>query len=414
MIVSIFGHIDKDNKGNLALLTTRVEMLNKFFSNVKFIVFYRDSTDSIPESASLYKVEGIGIISPFKIIKSIKTFYSAFLAFLWFLFYKVLKKDFKHIFSINKTLKAIYSSDIIITTGGDVFSNDYGFFSFMIEFYNLLIALVLEKPTCIFAESIGPFKWYSVFLAKFVLNRVSLITTRDEISFNYIREIGVNKPPVYLTADTAFFLDKKEVNNPALNEFLKRENLIGFSISNAISTWTGGDYDDYVNLMVRLIDKIIETYDANVILVAHVTVAGINDDRIINRKVFNRLKNSDRVFNLEEDYNSEELKYVISNCDLFVGARMHANIAALSSCVPAIAISYSIKTPGLMRLCGLEDYYIEFKDLSEESFLGKIHEAWENREEITEHLRRTIPEIKRRAMKNGELVKELCDSLGLT
>ncbi|WP_370637042.1 polysaccharide pyruvyl transferase family protein [Methanothermobacter sp. K4] len=144
------------------------------------------------------------------------------------------------------------------------------------------------------------------------------------------------------------------------------------------------------------------------------TIEGINDDRVINRKVFDKVKNKEKVFNLEADYNSEELKYVISNCDLFLGARMHANIAALSSCVPAIAISYSIKTPGLMKLCGLENYYIDFKDLSEEALMEKISDAWENRKEITEHLKRRIPEIKKRAMRNGELVKELCDSLGLT
>jgi Uncharacterized conserved protein len=176
----------------------------------------------------------------------------------------------------------------------------------------------------------------------------------------------------------------------------------------------GGDYDDYAKLMVNIIDKLIEDYDANVLLVAHVTVQGLNDDRIINEKVFEMVKNRDHVFNLKEDYNAEELKYVISRCDLFVGARMHANIAALSSCVPAVAISYSIKTPGLMKLCGIEDYYIEFEDLSEELLMCKIADAWENREKIRGHLKETIPLIKDRAMRNGELVKRICDSMGIS
>jgi len=414
MIVSILGHVDKNNRGNLALLVTRIKVIDEFFENVKFIVFYRYSLNSVPENLNIYKAEGIGILSPFKIVRTIKTFYFLFLALIWRAIYDFFKKDFKNIICTNSSLRELYVSDIVITTGGDVLSNDYGVLSFIIEFYNLLIALILKKPVFIFAESIGPFKWYSYFIARRILNKAALITTRDEISFNYLEEIGVNKPPVYLTADSAFVLDKKRVNNPFLEEFLKRDNIIGFSISNAISEWGGGDYDDYAKLMVKIIDKLIEDHDANVLLVAHVTVEGLNDDRIINEKVFESVKNRDRVFNLKEDYNAEELKYVISRCDLFVGARMHANIAALSSCVPAVAISYSIKTPGLMKLCGIEDYYIEFEDLSEELLMGKISEAWENREKIREHLKKIMPKIKERAMKNGELVKEICDSLGIT
>lgn len=409
--IVIMGPTDRLNRGTEALILSRISIIKHFLKESIFFIPYINSL-TIPQTDhefSSYK--RISLIYPsFVTLKTLFVFLSLF---TWSFLSNI--KDIEFLLTWNEGLSVIKSADMIITTGGDVLSEDYGIFNFLTEFCGLFMAILLKKPVIVFAESIGPFKTrLTTFIAKSILNRVSLITTRDEISYNYLKEIGVTRPPVYLTADTAFVLDKKEVNDPTLNEFLTRRNLIGFSISNAISTWSSGNYDDYVDLMTNTIDKVIEIYDANVILVAHVTVEGINDDHIINRKVFNKLRNKENVFNLEEDYNSEELKYVISNCDLFVGARMHANIAALSSCVPAIAISYSIKTPGLMKLCGLEDYYIDFKDLSEEALMEKISDAWENRKEITEHLKRRIPEIKKMAMRNGELVKELCDSLGLT
>ena len=409
--ILLTGPTDRFNRGTEALVLSRITILNNFFESSVFFVPYL-MVSSIPEADhEIVHYKRIGLIYPSFL--SLKTPVILISAILWALLSKI--KDLKFILSWNEGLNFLKTSDIVITTGGDVLSEDYGIFSFLTEFCGLYLAILLGKPVFVFAESIGPFKTrLTSSIAGRILNKAHLITTRDEISFNYLEEIGVNKPPVYLTADSAFVLDKKRVNNPFLEEFLKRDNIIGFSISNAISEWGGGDYDDYAKLMVKIIDKLIEDHDANVLLVAHVTVEGLNDDRIINEKVFESVKNRDRVFNLKEDYNAEELKYVISRCDLFVGARMHANIAALSSCVPAVAISYSIKTPGLMKLCGIEDYYIEFEDLSEELLMCKIADAWENREKIREHLKKIMPKIKERAMKNGELVKEICDSLGIT
>lgn len=409
--ILLTGPTDRLNRGTEALVLSRITILNSVFeSSVFFVPYLRPS--SIPEpDHEIIPYKRIGLIYPS--LLSLKTPIILLSAIFWSLLSKI--KDLKFILSWNEGLNILKNSDIVITTGGDVLSEDYGIFNFLTEFCGLYLAILLGKPVFVFAESIGPFKTkLTSAIASRILNKASLITTRDEISFNYLKKIGVKRPPVYFTADSAFVLEKKRVNNPHLEEFLKKGNIIGFSINNAISAWGGGKYEDYVNLMVNVIDNLIEKYDANILLVAHVTVGGLNDDRIINGRVFEKVKNRDRVFNLREDYNAEELKYVISNCDLFIGARMHANIAALSSCVPAVAISYSIKTPGLMKLCGLEDYCIEFEDLSEELLMIKISEAWENREKIREHLKKTMPKIKERTMKNGELVKEICDSLGIT
>jgi colanic acid/amylovoran biosynthesis protein len=409
--ILLTGPTDRLNRGTEALVLSRITILNSFFESSVFFIPYLNLY-SIPDSDhEIVPYKRIGLIFP--TFLSLKTPFIILSAIIWSFLSHI--KDLKFILDWNEGLNILKNSDIVLTTGGDVLSEDYGIFSFLTELCGLCLAILLGKPFFVFAESVGPFKTrLTSLMARTILNKASLITTRDEISFNYLKEIGVNRPPVYFTADSAFVLDRRRVNNPSLEEFLKRDNIIGFSISNAISEFGGGDYDDYAKLMVNIIDKLIGDYDANVLLVAHVTVEGLNDDRIINEKVFEMVKNRDHVFNLKEDYNAEELKYVISKCDLFVGARMHANIAALSSCVPAVAISYSIKTPGLMKLCGVEDYYIEFEDLSEELLMCKIADAWENREKIRGHLKETIPLIKDRAMRNGELVKRICDSMGIS
>ena len=60
-----------------------------------------------------------------------------------------------------------------------------------------------------------------------------------------------------------------------------------------------------------------------------------------------------------DDCGCEELKYVISRCSLFVGARTHATIAAYSSGVPTFVVGYSVKARGIARdLFGSEEHYV--------------------------------------------------------
>ena len=47
------------------------------------------------------------------------------------------------------------------------------------------------------------------------------------------------------------------------------------------------------------------------------------------------------------------MKYLIGQCDFFVGSRMHSCIAAVSQCVPAVSIAYSDKFIGVMATLGL-------------------------------------------------------------
>jgi len=67
-----------------------------------------------------------------------------------------------------------------------------------------------------------------------------------------------------------------------------------------------------------------------------------------------------------------EAKGIISRCDYFVGTRMHACIAALSSEVPASAIAYSIKTSGVFGTLGMEHAVFDARSLSADDIVSGI------------------------------------------
>lgn len=81
------------------------------------------------------------------------------------------------------------------------------------------------------------------------------------------------------------------------------------------------------------------------------------DDRLICNVIVSEFKNySSRISVLDsERRNYLQIRYVISKCHSFIGARTHAVISAYSTCVPAIALGYSIKSKGIAKDLNLPD-----------------------------------------------------------
>jgi colanic acid/amylovoran biosynthesis protein len=89
---------------------------------------------------------------------------------------------------------------------------------------------------------------------------------------------------------------------------------------------------------------------------------------------------------------------------------MHANIAAISLGVPTVAIAYSHKAPGIMRMVGLEKYICDFRTMTFEELTAKVDDMWSNREKIVEKMAPKIEDLKESVWLNGKLVKDLLNS----
>lgn len=105
-----------------------------------------------------------------------------------------------------------------------------------------------------------------------------------------------------------------------------------------------------------------------------------------------------------------ELKYIISQCSFFVGARTHATIAAYSSCVPTLVVGYSVKARGIARdLFGTEDgYVLPVQSLNESGQLTQtFRELYEKRMSVESHLQKIVPDYCARAGAAVNAIKEL-------
>lgn len=213
------------------------------------------------------------------------------------------------------------------------------------------------------------------------------------------------KPEIILCPDSAFALGLKEKKH--LPEVFNEKEVIGINVSPLIQESEGKAGITLENYS-ELIRYILETTDYNVALMPHV-VWERNDDRKPLKYLHEIFKDSNRVFMIE-DGTCEELKYCISKCKLFIGARTHATIAAYSTCVPTLVVGYSVKARGIAKdIFGQwENYVLPVQQLCEKGQLIAAYQ-WlaDNEQSIRSHLQETMPEYCNRAKETGKIIEDI-------
>lgn len=218
------------------------------------------------------------------------------------------------------------------------------------------------------------------------LAQYDLIVVRESITYEAVKCIQKN---TILAPDPAFFMEPKECT---LDDRLCTGSLIGINISPMIISnekASGIAYENYKQLIRHILSKT----DANIALIPHVVWAS-NDDRKVLQQLYDDFEQNPRLV-LIEDHTAPELKYIISQCSFFVGARTHATIAAYSSCIPTLVVGYSVKALGIARdLFGTEDgYVLPVQDLNRPGQLTEVFcKRYEKKTQIVEHLNAMMPD----------------------
>lgn len=224
------------------------------------------------------------------------------------------------------------------------------------------------------------------------LNMYDLILARETLTYNALLEAGINRNTV-LMPDSAFRLNT--IKLPLPDNFIEGET-IGINMSQLVIS--ANEKDNVVfNNYVKLIKYIIENTNYNIALIPHVFWNGSNDYETM-KDMYNLFSYTNRIC-LIEKHSAEELKGYIARCKIFIGARTHATIAAYSSCVPTLAIGYSVKAKGIaIDLFGeYEKYIVEAQKFkNEDELLNAFLYIEKNCTKIKQHLQQKIPEYIKR------------------
>lgn len=270
-------------------------------------------------------------------------------------------------------IRAMSKCDIVFdVTMGDSFSDIYSKEVCISDMRFKRLAEFFSKKYILMPQTYGPFYDDKVKAkAACILKRANRIYCRDEVSQSYIADtFGIQNS--ILVTDLAFFLpyDKQRFS------FSERKKL-GINVSGLL--WRGGFTKnnqfnlnvDYQSFIVTVIRQILTNTDYEVHLIPHVInlTKNAHDD---DYKVCEELKQLFPQTILAPTFATPvEAKSYIAKMDLFIGSRMHSTIAAFSTGVPVIPVSYSRKFEGLFN--GLEYYYsINCRELDTELAIEQV------------------------------------------
>lgn len=307
--------------------------------------------------------------------------------------------------------KHLHSADAVLTLGGDNWSLDYQRPEFVLESTKAIKKS--GKPIIHWCSSIGPFDEDPDFLelVKACLKSYDLILVRESYSVDYLKSIGVSEN-VKQVADPAFLMDpqsKNDLDAELLDLLESGQECLGLNLAARLGHFPA-DRTAYLEKMVELVTRLVDSVDGAIVLIPHVMSSEIHAcDQYFLSEIGEKVRSTGRkIYWVTGDWNAPELKWLIGQMSAFAGARTHSTIAALSSGVPTCFLSYSLKSKGICSdMTGGLDHLVSIKTGSISELSDRILYTWKCREDYRRDMLPVVEEMKRRAYSAGSALSDL-------
>jgi polysaccharide pyruvyl transferase CsaB len=302
-------------------------------------------------------------------------------------------------YRIPALLRALSKTDLLLSGGGSLLQDVTSAHSVFYYLGVVRLAQMLGKKTMFVAQGIGPLvRPRTRKLVAGVARRLEAITVRDEASAALLREIGVTKPPIEVTADPALLLAPVNPPQPwaaslivaALRPWHGEGERIAEATARAICVAVPAARSMLLPMQPGSDGTVMEHF-AHIL---HQTGGG----RV------GRLSEPTRPQSLLVPL--EPLVEALAACDMVIGMRLHALILAAACAVPSVALSYDPKVTAFMAQSGQSDAVIELP--TELPMLTEtLRRVWETRSARSESLRARLPSLRAAALRNAEIAVSL-------
>lgn len=303
-------------------------------------------------------------------------------------------------FNLFKVIKAIRSTSLLISGGGSLLQDVTSNRSLWYYLAVMSMAKFFRKQVMVYSNGIGPIDGaINRKLTKIVLNKVDVITLRDEGSRKYIETIGVRNKRTYVTADPVFTLEpsKEDIILDILNK--EAVDNLGPLIGISLREWKKAEGLEVK--MASVIDEILRRYKTKVLLIP----MHYPEDLVFSQKVMN-LVEEEGVYILKDKYQVEDLMGIINKLDIIVAMRLHSLIYAATQSVPMVGLVYDPKISGMLESIGMK-HMTNVEGLDKQKLLGDIDYVWNNQKEIKAELDKLKEDLRDKALKNVRIALEI-------
>ncbi len=312
----------------------------------------------------------------------------------------------------HRWLGPILAADqALALSGGDSFADLYGLGRLWYVLLPQWLVLALGVPLVLLPQTIGPFRRpLARRLAGVVLRRATRVFARERAGVAAARVLAGThwQDQVAFCPDMAFLLPPRlpdaalAARAAALLAPTGRPR-VALNVSGLLAMGGyGGDNDfglrvDHLALCQQAVTWLVDVAGADVLLLPHV-VAGTESDVAAAQSLLARLPlpMHAHVRSAGEGWDAGQVKWLAGHCELLVGARMHACIAALSQGIPAVGLAYSDKFAGVFETVGAQALVADQRTLGAEDTLALVQRAFRDRAALAARLAQVLPGVRER------------------
>jgi polysaccharide pyruvyl transferase WcaK-like protein len=249
----------------------------------------------------------------------------------------------------------------------------------------------------------------------------SVVLARDTFSAEYVKNELMKKhngDMVKFCPDVAFALDPIKPPVDSVKPPITGSNYIGINVSGLL--YNGG-YSrdnmfglrfDYKSMIHKLVVKLLDVTDSDVVMIPHVFSQGIESDQDACMEVYNKIKDihPGRVHVVCNRYDQSQIKSIIGQCDFFIGSRMHTCIAAVSQLIPCIGIAYSRKFSGVFESIGIGAFILDGRSVDEGRLIEMCIDLLRHKDSASAILRQNVLPIKEQLLLEFSVLINQCAS----
>ena len=307
-------------------------------------------------------------------------------------------------YNFGKIKKEMKNAKMLIFGGGSLLQDVTSSKSLLYYLAVIRIAQRAGIKTMLYANGIGPItKKVNRHLVARILNRVDVITLRDDRSDEELKSLGVTNPKIVITADPAFTIDTDVKLSGKF--YTKRagvpddEKLVAISVRDFKTAPI-----DFDMRIARMCDYMCENYNVSPLFIP----MQYPEDTSISHRVMEKMEHKSYIINRE--LSVAEMFSVLSETELVVGMRLHSLIYATTLEIPAMAIVYDPKISAFMDSLNQPDW-LNVEEFDIEKSFKLIDKIMQSREERRKILKETNGFLKKKAEENAAYAIDLLNQM---
>ena len=305
-------------------------------------------------------------------------------------------------FNLWVVFQSLRHCDALLFGGGSLLQDHTSTRSLLYYLSIIRLAELLGKPVMLYANGIGPVRRpANRYLVRRAVERATIITLRDHSSAQELRDMGVHRDDLIVTADPVFSLPP--ASPMRAKELIASAGLAPDAPFVAVSVRSWNTTEAFSLELAALCDHLHETHGLSVLFL----LMQPQVDLCASEQVQSHMRAPS--FLLSETATPDELMAVLGQSRMCVAMRLHTIIFAARMSVPLLGLDYDPKVRSYLHELGMPSAG-EVSSLRREVAIAAADELLEHYDSYRSRLTETSERMTLCAQENERHLLDMLDS----